>query len=212
MENIRIRQLRKLIAESFGGSQSALSGKTGVSLAQLGQYLSGYRNLGEKTARKIELGSGKPTGWLDGISTNTEPGPDISGVVPLISWVQAGSWTEIIDNFSVGDAEEWLPCPVKHSPSTFVLRVRGESMFNRNGRPSFVDGDLVFVDPERPAENGSLVVVRLEDAKEATFKKLIIEGEHQYLKALNPDWPDPIIQINGDATICGVVIFKGEKL
>lgn len=85
-------------------------------------------------------------------------------------------------------------------------------MFNRNGRPSFVDGDLVFVDPERPAENGSLVVVRLEDAKEATFKKLIIEGEHQYLKALNPDWPDPIIQINGDATICGVVIFKGEKL
>ena len=33
---------------------------------------------------------------------------------------------------------------------------------------------------------------------------------HQYVKALNPDWPDRIIKINEDATICGVVVFKGE--
>jgi len=41
---------------------------------------------------------------------------------------------------------------------------------------------------------------------------LIIEGGKKYLKALNPDWPAPIIPINGNATMCGVVIFKGEKL
>lgn len=143
---------------------------------------------------------------------NTEPGPDILGRVPLISWVQAGAWSEIIDNLSPGDAEEWLPCPVSHSPATFVLRVRGESMLNPHGRPSFQDGDLIFVDPERPAEHGSLVVVRLDDAKEATFKKLVIEGERRYLRALNPAWPEPMIHINGNATICGTVIFKGEKL
>ena len=143
---------------------------------------------------------------------NTEPGPDIIGTVPLISWVQAGKWTEITDNFAPGDAEEWLPCPVKHSIRTFVLRVRGESMYNPAVRPSFHDGDLIFVDPEQQADHGSFVVVRLDNNKEATFKRLIIEGEHQYLQAINPDWPDPIIQINGDATICGVVIFKGEKL
>lgn len=143
---------------------------------------------------------------------NTEPGPDILGRVPLISWVQAGAWSEIIDNLSPGDAEEWLPCPVSHSPATFVLRVRGESMFNPHGRPSFQDGDLIFVDPERPAEHGSLVVVRLDDAKEATFKKLVIEGERRYLRALNPAWPEPMMQVNGNATICGTVIFKGEKL
>jgi hypothetical protein len=30
------------------------------------------------------------------------------------------------------------------------------------------------------------------------------------VKALNPDWPDRIIKINEDATISGVVVFKGE--
>lgn len=47
---------------------------------------------------------------------------------------------------------------------------------------------------------------------EATFKKLIVEGNERYLKALNPAWPEPIIRINGNATICGVVVFKGERI
>jgi SOS-response transcriptional repressor LexA len=135
-----------------------------------------------------------------------------AGKVPLISWVQAGNWCEAIDNFAPGDADEWYMCPVNHSESTYVLQVRGESMYNPSGRPSFQEGDLIFVDPQRSAEHGSLVVVRLDDEKEVTFKKLIIEGGKKYLKALNPDWPEPIIPINGNATMCGVVIFKGEKL
>ncbi|MDE2441083.1 MAG: helix-turn-helix domain-containing protein [Betaproteobacteria bacterium] len=145
-------------------------------------------------------------------SSGIEPGPDIQGNVPVVSWVQAGAWSEIIDNFAPGDAEEWLPCPVSHSPSTFVLRIRGESMFNPYGRPSFQENDLIFVDPEREAIHGSLVVVRLDESKEATFKKLVLEGDRKYLKALNPAWPEPMIEINGNATMCGVVIFKGEKL
>ena len=27
-----------------------------------------------------------------------------------------------------------------------------------------------------------------------------------------PAWPEPLIEINGNATLCGVVIFKGELL
>lgn len=171
------------------------------------------RGIGNAVAPRIEDAFGKKPGWLDQVhDENTELGPDIIGRVPLISWVQAGAWAEIIDNMAAGDAEEWLPCPVRHSDRTFVLRVRGESMFDPHGRPSFQDGDLIFVDPERQAEHGSLVVVRLDDDKEATFKKLVVEGEHRYLRALNPAWPEQIIQINGNATICGVVIFKGERL
>jgi SOS-response transcriptional repressor LexA len=85
-------------------------------------------------------------------------------------------------------------------------------MFNPHGERSFREGDLLFVDPDRLAEHRSLVIVRMEDAKEATFKQLIIEGERKFLKALNPGWPDPLIEINGEATIVGVVIFRGEEL
>jgi len=65
MEDIRVKRLRELLVENFGGSQTELSRRTGVSLAQLGQYFSGYRNMGEKVARKVESGAGKPKGWLD---------------------------------------------------------------------------------------------------------------------------------------------------
>lgn len=135
---------------------------------------------------------------------NTEAGPAIKGRVPLISWVQAGEWCETVDNFAPSQAEDWLPCPKNFGPHTFALRVRGVSM-----EPKYQDGDIIFVDPGAYAEHGKNVVVRLDDEKEATFKQLAIEGEHKFLKPLNPDWPGPkLIQINGNATICGVVIGK----
>lgn len=136
---------------------------------------------------------------------NTEPGPDVRGFVPLISWVAAGAWTAVEDPYEVGDAEQWVPCPVSHGHRTFVLRVRGDSM-----EPEYRNEDWIFVDPDRQPENGSHVVVRMEDAQEATFKKLVIEGGHRYLVALNPAWPSRIIEINGNATIVGVVVFSGK--
>lgn len=81
-------------------------------------------------------------------------------------------------------------------------------MFAPTGKHSYSDGDIIFVDPEREAINGSRVVVRLDDSKEATFKQLVIEGDKKYLMALNPSWPDRIIEVKGNATICGVVIGK----
>ncbi|MFT6348246.1 MAG: SOS-response transcriptional repressor LexA [Psychromonas sp.] len=51
---------------------------------------------------------------------------------------------------------------------------------------------------------------RLYDENEATFKQLIIESGHKFLKATNPTWPTPIQVINGNCTIVGVVIFSGR--
>jgi SOS-response transcriptional repressor LexA len=85
-------------------------------------------------------------------------------------------------------------------------------MVNPKGKPTYDEGDIIFVDPDVHAEHGMNVVVRLDDQNEATFKKLIIEGERRYLKALNPAWPPEnpgqILPINGNATLCGVVMGK----
>lgn len=146
--------------------------------------------------------------WLEKNQHNVEPAPDIQGQVPVISWVTAGKWAEVIDIYEPGVADEWLPCLKKHTSRTFALRVKGMSMYNPMGKHTYSDGDIIFVDPEKEAINGSRVVVRLEDSKEATFKQLVIEGEKKYLMALNPSWPEKFIEINGNATICGVVIGK----
>ena len=145
-----------------------------------------------------------------GPDTNIEPGPAIKGYVPLISWVQAGAWCEISDVRTIDDAEIWLPCAASHSPQSYALRVRGLSMFNQHERRSFRDGDIIFVDPEKDAENGSLVIAKLMDRQEATFKQLVMEGSRRFLKPLNPAWPDPIIELDNNAMICGVVVSKLE--
>ncbi|AWY99580.1 putative HTH-type transcriptional regulator [Rhodobiaceae bacterium] len=137
---------------------------------------------------------------------NTEP-VDVRrpGRVPLLSWVQAGEWTSVESAFEAHQSDEWVLCPVPHSEKTFVLRVRGASM-----EPEYHDGDWIFIDPEGASENGSHVVVMLDTGKEATFKKLVVEGDEKFLEALNPDWPDRVIRINGNASILGVVVFSGK--
>lgn len=60
-------------------------------------------------------------------------------------------------------------------------------MENPSGKKSIPEGAVIVVDPELPYSSGSLVVARLDDSKEATFKQLVIDGEQKYLKPLNPN-------------------------
>tara|TARA_B110000196_G_scaffold233795_1_gene202241 strand:+ start:4619 stop:5239 length:621 start_codon:yes stop_codon:yes gene_type:complete len=144
-------------------------------------------------------------GVIENINSNVSPGPAIKATAPLISWVQAGAWSEISE-IKAYDAERFM-CPVNCSDLTFVLKVQGVSM-----EPKFHEGDLIFVDPEAECIHGSYVVARLDDNNEATFKQLIIESGQKFLKAANPNWPEQLIPINGNCTLVGKVIFAGKSL
>lgn len=154
------------------------------------------------------LATVRPAVGFRRMEANTGPAPENRGNIPLISWVQAGSFQEATEAYAPGMAEAYLPCPTPHGPWTFALRVRGQSMFNPNSARSFHEGEIIYVDPDREADNGSLVVVKLVEEQEATFKQLVIEGSRRYLKALNPQWPEPYIEISGEAQVVGVVIGK----
>lgn len=131
------------------------------------------------------------------------------GYLPLISDVQAGGWTEIVDNFQPGDAEDWLPCPFKHGPNAFILRVAGHSMHNPGGEPSFAPGEFIAVDPQVEPLNKKLVVAKVDGEERATFKQLIIEPDGTHLlQALNPSWPNRIMPLPPGSRIVGVVIGK----
>jgi len=70
--------------------------------------------------------------------------------------------------------------------------------------PDFLEGDIIVVDPETPAANGSLVVARLNHGEPVTFKKLVRDGGRVYLEPLNSRY-QPIDITGKDVTICGVV-------
>lgn len=204
-----IRAARK----AKGMTLEELGALADIDSGNLSRLERGIQGASQETLSKILDALGMSLGGAITAGTmrsNIESAEVPSSAVPVISWVQAGNWTEVMTQFTAADAESWVPCPVNHGPRTFVLHVRGESMYNPHAKKSFRDGDLIYVDPDRSADNGALVVAKLDDSNEATFKQLIVEGEKRFLKAINPAWPDPIIPINGNASICGVVIFKGE--
>ncbi len=149
------------------------------------------------------------SGMPDAERTGSNAAPVVSQIryVPELSWVQAGDWTSIeTSQIDVSEARQW-PCPVQCSGQTFALRVKGDSM-----APFFPQDFIIFVDPEVMPLSGKKVVAILSDSNEATFKQYIEDGGHRMLKAMNPNWPEPYVSINGNCRIVGTVIFAGAEV
>ncbi|HGT3140149.1 TPA: LexA family transcriptional regulator [Pseudomonas aeruginosa] len=131
--------------------------------------------------------------------------PQSFTATPLISWVSAGNWSEVIDVYATGDAEEWMPCPDRIGPRGFALRVEGDSMTSPfPGSESYPRGTVIFVDPDIEAKTGDPVIARLHPDNEATFKMFVRESGRLYLKPLNPQYP--LTEISEDVQIIGVII------
>lgn len=81
------------------------------------------------------------------------------GHIPIVGVVTAGLPILAVENLEGSIAWEG-------DPACFALRVKGDSMINAG----ILDGDLVIVRPQQNADNGQIVVARIED--EATVKRL----------------------------------------
>ena len=128
---------------------------------------------------------------------------------PIISWVQAGAFSEVQSPYSPDDYE-YMPCPVPTGEGTYILKVRGDSM-----TPKFEEDDIIFVDPNKvSAEHGKYVIAMLMDSEEATFKQLQILDGKKYLRALNPNYPPELrfLAINGNCQIIGTVVAHLKPL
>lgn len=123
--------------------------------------------------------------------------------VPVISWVQAGQFTECKAAEVFSEVDKWVETSLRIGDSSFALEVKGDSMTNPNGLPTIPEGATVIVDPDAEPLNGKIVVARLDGTNEATVKKLVIDGPQKFLVPLNPRYPN--ISINGNCLIIGVV-------
>lgn len=150
------------------------------------QTKEGFKRIGEDTVDALNRAF---PGWM------TEPAV-IPGITiqsrrrhyPVISYVQAGAWREIVDNFEPGDAESYRLADNRYGPHTFGLVITGNSM-----EPEFKSGDVVFIDPDVVPNPGDYVVARNSEA-EATFKKYRPRGMNEHgvpvfeLVPLNEDY------------------------
>ncbi|WP_447875850.1 LexA family protein [Serratia fonticola] len=128
---------------------------------------------------------------------------------PVLSSVQAGAWSEAIETYTLSDIDLWLESDIHTQGEAFWLLVDGDSMTAPAGL-SIPEGTYVLFDTGREPVNGSLVIAKLSDSNEATFKKLVIDGGARYLKGLNPSWP--MIPINGNCRIIGVGVETKMRL
>ena len=111
------------------------------------------------------------------------------GQIPVVGVVTAG-----LPILAVENQEGTMPW--EGDPRCFALRVRGESMMGAG----ILDGDRVVVRPQTYADDGQMVVARIED--EATVKRLSRKNGQVWLLPENPAF-DPID--GSQAEIVGVV-------
>ena len=221
ISDIRRINLLKLIDQKANGSQKDFANHVGTAASYLSQIINGTigKNgkpaaVGNPLARKIETAYDLPDGYMDreappllSLDNNIDLENKISTEgrrVPVISWVSAGSFTSIETVLRDTVVDETLPPNPKCGKNGYGLKITGNSML-----PRFEPGDRIYVNPDIQTfdlQTNDLVIVACLGDSEATFKKLIIEGNQRYLEPLNPDWPEKIIRLTEDCRLVGKVV------
>ncbi|WP_436394821.1 helix-turn-helix domain-containing protein [Acinetobacter baumannii] len=204
---------------------TGLSKKSGVPQPTLFRWENGqYKEPNITTVEKLAAGCGLTTEELlyeaiDNILKNKSSDLDLKvdnnvnlhnkikldgEQIPVISWVAAGSFTDVQTVLKDTEVLEWLPPMKKAGKNGYGLIVTGYSML-----PKFEPGDRIYVNPDYPVfdlKTNDLVIVSCAGDTQATFKRLIIEGEEKYLEPLNTKWPEQIIKLTEECKLVGKVV------
>lgn len=188
------KMTQKELAQKSGVKQSVISDLETGNAKSTGSILELANALGV-TAEELKKGA------VSSLDNNVAP--ISSKLLPVLSWVQAGTMTSV-EAIDPKNINEWLPpLSVDDPDGCFYLRVVGVSNY-----PIYADGDYILVNPcyqvcDLISED--LVVVRSNS--DATFKKLVIESdERRYLQALNPNFQPNIIEFEEGMELVGLVI------
>ena len=115
--------------------------------------------------------------------------------IPIVGRVAAGSPISAVENI-----EKYIPTNPISSPVDFFLRVKGDSMKDI----AIIENDLVGVKKASTAENGSVVVARLEE--EVTLKRFVQENGKIKLVAENKNYNDILIDQNSGFSLEGIAV------
>lgn len=101
--------------------------------------------------------------------------------VPLINMNKACEWNA--QHNIQEDSQEYAICDCAVSDATFAVIIEDVTM-----APQFQPGTLLIVDPKQRCSDRDFILAHHRNHKTATFKQLLVDGELQYLKPINPDF------------------------
>lgn len=227
-----LKNIYKVRARSAGINQMDVAEELGITQAAVSHYLNGVNPLNARVAAVFAKLLGMPVRSFshrlaDEIEATTEaarigqagldpesnvrftPQPNLMYRYPVISWVAAGAWAEAVEPFPPGFSDRYELSEYEAKGPAFWLEVKGDSMTSPIGQ-SITEGTLILVDTEADAFHGKLVIAKLSDSNEATFKKLVEDGGRKYLRPLNPAYPTEMCAEG--CRIVGVVVRALMKL
>lgn len=148
------------------------------------------------------------------------------GKVPVISWSTVKEWNQSYDinkllslhsfqaagKSSAGQSLlniEFISVHKKNE-KMFALKLKNDSMTSPTaGQRSFLENEIIFVDPLEEYKVNDYVIALQEGSNEAIFKQYIKNGNQKLLRSLGNYPPIPFDET---ITICGVVIAHLDVL
>lgn len=223
ISEIRKQNLRRIIdnaiSKGLAKNDAEYCKKKDLEPSYISQLVNGHRNIGERSARNLEKKMGLNAGVLDQSLNTNQLDNNINlsqkillkgDLIPVISWVAAGSFSNVETVLKDTEVNEWLPHNNDAGKNGYGLIVTGYSM-----SPRFEPEDRIYVNPDFPVNDlktGDLVIVACSGDTEATFKQLVIEGATKYLQPLNPNWEEKVIKLTPDCRLVGKVVGMYRKI
>lgn len=183
-----------------GLSQTELASKAKVSQRTISNILNESNTPETATIQKLITNLRLKVG-----GENVELASQDLFTVPVVDYIQAGSWRETTDPFPAGEGMRRIGVNIEME-NAFALEIKGDSM-----APDFKQGDIVIIDPYVNPIPGDCVVAKLDIDDTATFKKYRPRGfkngrECIELAPLNPDYPTLEINEENQGRIIGTMV------
>ena len=103
---------------------------------------------------------------------------DRVALLPLMGTVSAGDPSAMVEETT---EKYYLDRQFVDGDNSFLMRIEGNSMTGAH----IVEGDIIVVNPDRPAGSGDVVVARISD--ETTVKCYQTINDRTYLAPANPN-------------------------
>jgi len=128
------------------------------------------------------------------------PSSFTSSIMPVIDWSWVIGWVNHDDALFKDKLTHWISTEKMVGSKTFALIVPTD-LFGL----AFRKGSIIIIDPDKPAHDGDLVLLRMQNERNILLRQFLKDGNDTYIRSVNPEMKG-IKLLTGDYQFLGVVI------